>query len=467
MRSELADTIGFWKTGFKVTFRWTPIFENALLCGAVRRRLPVVTALMACCVLAVPAAGAAQQYGPEIDPEIDAPAQVAPSSIPAPLAEAVQKSLEQSPIVIAGLAEIAALQSDLRTARWQRYPSLSAEILAATGGSNVADTDGLALNVALEQPIWAAGAINSQVDAARFNVDVGRNALREARFNILFAVIQSYYDALLAFERVRVIEAGLVDSRRLVASIERRVRQEVSPRADLTLARSRLTQLEVELTTAREIGQNAMLRLSEFVGEEVDRPVFPNSDISDGLPVQPEAMTQMMACSPSLDRLRSEIDVAEAQASTARRSLFPQLLFQLSQNEITGARAAIVLRAQTGNGLSRLSAADSAEARVDQAVAELGQADREGRTRMGGEYITLRSSQLRAEAGAQASEAASALLASYRRQFVAGRRSWLDVLNAAREMTSARIAESDARVSEAASATRILALSCRWRPLGV
>lgn len=434
-------------------------------------------AFAACWVAAFAMPAAAQQYGPEpygpeISPEIDAPVTATPAAIPTPLAEAVQTALEQSPIVLAGLADIAALQADLRTARWQRYPSLSAEILAATGGSNVADTDGLAVNLALEQPIWAGGAINSQVDAARFNVDVGRNALREARFNILFAVIGSYYDALLAFERVRVIEAGLEDHRLLVERIERRVRQEVSPLADLTLARSRLTQLEVELTTAREIGQNAMLRLSEFVGEEVARPTFPDRENSrgrelEGLPVQPVAMTEMMACSPTIDRLRSEIDVAEAQASVARRSLFPQLLLQLSQNEITGARAAIVLRAQTGNGLSRLSAADSAEARVDQATAQLGQADREGRTRLGAEYITLRSSQQRAEAGAQASDAASALLASYQRQFVAGRRSWLDVLNAAREVTSAAAAQSDARVSEAASAARILALSCRWRPLGV
>ena len=430
-----------------------------------------VMSVLACAAAHHPVFAQDEQYGPVLEPgaEVSMPVQTeaVPAAIPVPLAQAAARALEQSPIVLVGLAEIAALEADLRTARWQRYPNLTAELLAATGGSNVADRDGLAVNLALEQPIWAGGAINSQVDAARFNVDVGRGALREARFNILFAVIQSYYDALLAFERAKVLEVGLAEHRVLIASIERRVRQEVSPLADLTLARSRLTQLEVELTTAREIGQNAMLRLSEFVGAEVERPVF--SDEVDGVnvPVQPVAMTEMMSCSPTLERLRSEISVAEAQASSARRSLFPQLLFQLSQNEITGARAAIVLRAQTGNGLARLSAADSAEARVDQAVAELGQADREGRTRIGAEYITLRSSQQRSESGAQASQAASDLVASYRRQFVAGRRSWLDVLNAAREVTSARAAESDARVNAAASATRILALSCRWRPLGV
>ena len=126
-----------------------------------------------------------------------------------------------------------------------------------------------------------------------------------------------------------------------------------------------------------------------------------------------------------------------------------------------------LLRAQTGNGLNLLSAVDSAEARIDAAVAELGQNDREVRRRVRAEYVTLRSGQLRRESGELAQQAASDLQASYQRQFVAGRRSWLDVLNAAREVTDAQVSASDARVLTAASATRILALTCRWRPVGV
>ena len=122
---------------------------------------------------------------------------------------------------------------------------------------------------------------------------------------------------------------------------------------------------------------------------------------------------------------------------------------------------------QTGNGLSNFAATDSARARVDRAIAELGEADREVRAQLRSQYVDLRSNQRRDETGTIAVDAADALLLSYERQFVAGRRSWLDVLNAAREKVSTRIALSDARVSVANSATRILALSCRWRPEGI
>ena len=442
-------------------------------------RYPALSArpLRACCAALVLGAGlgvgagvpsVAQEgtYGPVDDAPVEIMAET-PENIPDPLAEAAQRALDQSPLVMARLAELAALEADLNSTERLRYPNLSAEILATTGGSNVADADGLAVNLALEQPIWAGGAIGNQIDAARGERDVGATSVREARFNLLLAVIDAWYEALLSYERVRALDEGLVEYNRLVLSIERRVAQQVSPYADLTLAQSRLTQLEVQRMTAQERGDAAMLRLTELVGMEVPAPVLPDMEIAEGLPPEPVAVDELMACSPALARMRGQIDVAEARARTARSNLFPQVLLQLSQNEITGARAALVLRAQTGNGLNLLTQVDSAEARVDAAVAELGQTDREVRRLVRAEYVTLRAGQLRIEAGELASQAASDLLASYQRQFVAGRRSWLDVLNAAREVTDAQVTESDARVLTAASATRILAYSCRWRPVGV
>ena len=441
--------------------------SSTCVVSAKRRAVKAgATATFAAVLIGVSMPSAAQTYGPE-DIENASRAPIDQPDLPQPLLDAVEVSLSQNPQVLAGLAELAALNSDLRGAKWQRFPNLSAEILATTGGSNAADVDGLAVNLALEQPIWTAGRINNSIEVARTSRNIGRTALREIRFDILLAITNSYYEALLAFERVEALETGLAEMRLLAQSIERRVAREVSPAADLRLARSRLTQLEVEITSAREIGENAMLRLEELVGGPVPKPVFPEHNLTLGLPVQEVGLREAMSCSPLLERLRGEIDLADAQRKVTRSGLFPQLLVQLSQNELTGARAALALRWQTGNGLSQLAATRSAEARVERAIALLGQADQEMRRLTSSEYVALRSSQRREEAGQMALDAATELLASYRRQFVAGRRSWLDVMNAAREKTFAAVSYRDARVSVAGSATRILALSCNWRPQGI
>lgn len=421
------------------------------------------------------AAGMAQANAPTGDAAYGPPAALpergltteVPTGVPPALARTADQALADNPQVIASRAALAVSQADLEAAQWLRYPSLSAEALAATRGSNAADADGLALNVALEQPLWAGGAIDGQIDAARSLRDAGAEGLREARFSVLIGIIDAWFGVLRADERARAIAAGLADHRALVASIERRVAQEVSPLADLTLARSRTTQLEIELAATQEAGASALLRLRELAGDAVEPPEMPGSAIYDAIPPEPVAFDDMVACAPVIGRLRNQIASAQAEVRGAKGALYPQLLLQLSQNELTGARAAVVVRARTGNGLSRLSAIDRAEARVDQTIAQLGAADRELRAQLGNEYVSLRSNRAQAEAGASASVAAADLQASYQRQFVAGRRSWLDVLNAAREVTSARIGESDARVAAAAGAVRILALSCRWRPAGL
>lgn len=439
--------------------------------GNVLRRgrlvVPVLAALIAGTLAQAQTAANQPAYGPVAGPDSTEPVQAVPQGIPPALAQLADQALDDNPQVIASRAALAVSEADLDAARWLRYPSLQAEALAATRGSNVADRDGLAINVALEQPLWAGGAIDSQIESARGLRDASAESLREARFGLLSGLIEAWFGALRADERARALEAGLADHRALVASIERRVAQEVSPLADLTLARSRTTQLEIELAAVIEAGDNARLRLRELAGVVPDAIALPDAAIFASVPPEGLAYDEMAACAPAFGRLKHEIASAEADVRGAKGALWPRLLLQLSQNEITGARAALVVRAQTGNGLSRFSAVDRAEARVDQTIARLGAADRELRARLANEYVALRSNRAQAEAGAYASSAAADLQASYQRQFVAGRRSWLDVLNAAREVTSARIGESDARVNAAASATRILALSCRWRPTGL
>jgi adhesin transport system outer membrane protein len=50
------------------------------------------------------------------------------------------------------------------------------------------------------------------------------------------------------------------------------------------------------------------------------------------------------------------------------------------------------------------------------------------------------------------------------RQFIAGRRSWLDVMNALREAINAQVGKTDAEIQAMAVSVRLLMRSGRWRP---
>ncbi|MCP5397075.1 MAG: TolC family protein [Sphingomonadaceae bacterium] len=415
-------------------------------------------------LLAQEAAGTASAYGP-VDDLAKADRPEPPLAIPPQLDRAASLAAATHPLVGGAQAEADALEAETRGARWARFPSLSAEALAATSGSNVADRDGLALNAALEQPIWYGGRISGEIDRAEANQLAGEGRVDAARQGIVFRVIQAYYDYAMAEERLSVLRFSLRQHNELLASIGRRVEQEVSPRADLTLGRSRTAQVELDLATAEEMRDNARTRLLELTGGVVIDPVLPLPDVADLLPPEDLALAEAMACDPNLGVLTHLVTAAEAQSDIARAQLLPQLLLQLSQNEITGARAALVLRMRLGPGGAQLASIESADARIKRALADYGDAERQVREQLRRDYIVVRAARARIDAGVLAADAADQIVESYRRQFIAGRRSWLDVMNAVREAASARLTASDARVMAAMGSARILARTCRWQPV--
>ena len=438
----------------------------------------IATTLFALALLPLPVAIAAQDgadypaapasvgtYGPPaMDAILDRPP--APAAIPDQLDLAAAIAAETHPVVDAAESEASALEAELRGARWLRYPSLSVETLAATKGSSFADEDGIALNAVVEQPIWAGGRIGGEIDRARASLRVGNDRVDEAERDIVLRVTAAYYDYVLAAERYDVLSTSLEEHNELLAAIGRRVDQQVSPLADLTLGRSRTAQVELDLAQTEESRNSALLRLELLTGGADIEPVLPPPGVSSTLPPEDVALAEALACSPSLHALTNRIDLAEAQADIARSQLWPQVLLQLSQNEITGARAALVLRAQLGNGLSQFSAIDASDARIQRALADFAETERTLREQLRRDYVLVRASEARIESGVVAADAAADIVASYQRQFIAGRRSWLDVMNATREGANARLSESDARVTAAAATARILALACRWQPEG-
>ena len=407
--------------------------------------------------------GPSNVYGPDVAPPPSAERDT-PVAIPDPLDRAAMLAAATHPQIRAAQAEALALAAEKRAADQGRLPRASIEALAATEGSSFADRDGLAINAILEQPIWSGGRVLGEIDRAEASRRAGEDRLDDARSTIVLRVVQAYYDYVRAQTRVDILDASLGQHRDLLAAIGRRVDQLVSPRADLTLGQSRTAQVELDRAVAGEARESAQVRLSVLTGVDDIRPVLPLPSAIETLPPEELALDQALACSPELAALTDLVDVARAQRRIARSDVWPEVVVQLSQNEITGTRAALVLRAQFGAGLSQFRAVDAADARIARAIAEFGEAELRLREQLRRDYVLVRATSARVAAGVVAVDTAGEIIESYRRQFIAGRRSWLDVMNATREAASAQLSEAEARVIAAESTARILALTCRWQP---
>lgn len=173
------------------------------------------------------------------------------------------------------------------------------------------------------------------------------------------------------------------------------------------------------------------------------------------------AVERGLAHAPSMRRLAFETEAADADIASKRSAYLPQLSLRLesSHGVASDNRALLMLLAQPGAGLSARSGVDAAIARREATRLARQAAEREARERVELDWNEWSAAQGRVE-NAERTRASSAEVAeSYARQYAAGRKSWLDVLNAVRENTQAELALADARGQMQAAALRLKVLT--------
>ncbi len=409
------------------------------------------------------------RYGPP-QPQVDVPRQdAAPSAQHPAVSPALHNLAEQAvrlhPQVKAAEGQIKAAGYDVRGARWLRFPSLTVEALGTTRGSANAAQDGTVLNAVIEQPIWTGGRIGAAIDRAKAQLSVQQAALDETVRDLTLRVIQAYFDVVGASRRIEVLEDALKQHDELAATIKRRVDQEISPRSDLDLARARSAQSQQQLALAQAQRGAGLSAIVELIGSEV---VVVGSmapyDAAIHQPARNDALEKATMCDPRSARFSAQAIVARAEQRSARAALMPQLVGQLSSNEVLGERVGVALRAQTGNGLSQAAAAQGASQRALASEEAIAGAQRDLREALRLDFVNNAAARDRISSASAAAASSRFVIDSYKRQFIAGRRTWLDVMNALQETTNNRLAVIEAEATAQVTAARIALRTCAWQP---
>jgi adhesin transport system outer membrane protein len=386
--------------------------------------------------------------------QVERPAGVTPA-----LFDAVSLATEGYPAIEASRAQVRAAAADVRGAKNLRLPSVGVQGVALGTGT------GFGSQLVVDQPVFSFGKIDATIDRARAQRLVREAEVDEIVQNVALDTTEAYFAIARLAKRQALLEESLSEHKLLVDSISRRVAQEVSPQSDLELARSRTAQVDQDLALTIAQRQASVQRLYQLVGDTAYNPgSVPSYDPAVHHPDPNGAVEQAIACSPRRLRLAAQSQVARAETRQARRAIFPQLSAQFAYSDVLGARAGLAVTAQTTGGLSNLAAADAARARETSTELDVTTAERELRERIASDVVENGAARRRIENGGTAASSATAVTESFKRQFVAGRRTWLDVMNATREATTAELGTADAEFSAMASAARILLRTCRWQP---
>lgn len=412
----------------------------------------------------------------ELQAQSQAQAEPAASVVaPAPLAsagvvQALQSVLRLHPALQGKRAEVAAKQSLGEAARAQRLPSLSAQV-AAQKNDQAGNTPG---SVRVRQPLWAFGRIDSAIALADADAQAEQADLLRVQRQLLDQTAAAYVRAWGARLRLGVGEDNQAELQGLLERIRRRQGGELASAADVRLAEARLTQARMQrdrLQTERQLAQTELEALTHSpVDSALPVPqdiLLPGSrrDLAESLSLAEAAHADM-----AFKTRRVELAVAEIERE--RRASMPTIYlqadrsFQSPGDADPGTTVGVVLEAALDNlGLA-------ARGRVGAAVSrrEAAAADRE--TTLNDVQRTVRSLYLQRETQrqlrdnqAQAVAELRLLLDSYQRQYEAGYKSWLDVLNMQRELTEQRLAQVQAETDWLVFALRLAALSGELDPL--
>lgn len=414
---------------------------------AGRRSRPAIVStiasLLAACALAAAAPHAAAQEAPPQTPVWS-------------FDQILQQAMQGHPAIAGKLLARDAARADLDGAQWQRFPSLSADV--PTGAR---DTGGV---LRLEQPLWSGGRIEAGIGVAGRRVDAAGAAVDEERLALSLRVIAAYTEALRQTARLRSADEGLGEHQRLLEMIKRRVLQSVSSQTDQRLAESRMYQAANEVSNAQQALDNALTQLSQLAGQPVRQVSASGIGVGEPLPdaTLDRVMRQAVVYSPTLRRLGFEAQAADSDVALQRSAYLPKVVLRLEKP--TGgiqadnrARALLLFQMQPGAGLSARAGVDAAMARHDGLRAARDSAERDVRERFILDWNEAAASRQRLGNAGEASTTSSQVFESYARQYVIGRKSWNDVLNAVREATQARFTLEDTRGQAIAASLRLAA----------
>ena len=356
------------------------------------------------------------------------------------LPELLRLATTEHPNVKARRNDLRAAGFDVDAARWSRYPSLATELQTSSGRSQAI--------VKLEQPLWTGGRITGQINLASAKFEAATAGLGEAQTQALMDTALAFFELSRLDSRLGIALLNEEEHQKLLATIERRVKAEVSPLTDQTQAGTRLRQAINERIQIQRQRDNVRFQLEQNIGRPV-KGIHPPRRVRLDAWTPQHLIDVALNASAQRRRLQAQVEAAQAEIQVTRSQLRPQVvvgyssnLGQMSNNERRG-QVYLALQLQTANGLANLSATEAAVARK----AALEDAQEIHQRELAQQIQTLwgDAQTLASQVGPVKAllTGSNEVVESYLRQFQVGRKNWLDVLNAQREKTQAQYALAD------------------------
>lgn len=382
------------------------------------------------------------------------------------LAQVLEAAAATYPVLVASRTDVRAAAQDVQAAERLRWPSLSATVESDSGNPRSYPTQA----VQVEVTVWDAGRNTARINDAQVAADISLLKVYLQQQDVFLQIAAAWQSMISARERLAVAEQTLLRLKSYQAQMRRRVQAEASPIIDLELVDSRLLQTEVERSTAQSSLQVALRRLEQLSGLEglagrLDAPIdtsgMQEANAFERFVAQAD-WEQLARTHPQVAKARLEVTQAKHRVASKKAEAFPQVfarlykpLNSLPTNSDTSPTAFIGLRYTPGAGFASMVEAQAMGTRLLSAEQSVDASYRETLQTLQNDREEFANARIRLVSLEQSVKGSGKVLDSYQRQFQVGRKSWLDLLNAVRELAQNQYASADAKATLAAVMVRL------------
>ena len=366
-------------------------------------------------------------------------------------------------------------QFNVDAAKWQFYPtpSLSAEQGRFDASDPTYQGDNRVYTMRLQQPLWTGGRLTAGLDKARANEEASKGSAQEVAQSLALSVVDGCGDFGAGELKVIAYKNSLGTHDTLLKRVQRRVKEGASPDSDLILAQSRFSSTESDLAAAQAQRQVALERLRELVGRSLISPEI-CTVVGAQFPVMVAQssdvlVNQALDSSPGLAKLKSNAESIRQDIELAKADLSPELYVRLERQygnfNVPGYsgvglnRIFVGMSTRFGAGLSNVSVIDSARAKYESALTDIDTRRRQLREFVRSEYTLGLSADARRNFLYTSFKDSEKVSQSWDRQFLAGRKQWQDVMNAAREHAQLEVQLADATAQAWTANWKLLVLA--------
>ena len=242
---------------------------------------------------------------------------------PLSLAAALERALSAHPRLRAAAFEVEASDGAVRQAALPPNPTLSLE-------QEDTRRETRTVTVLLSQPLEIGGQRAARTELARRGRDLAQAELDAVRAELRAEVVQAFFAALLAQERVRTAEESLRIAGDGAGATARRVAAGKLSPIDETRARVAVSTARIEWRQAQAEQLAARHALAAAVGMDESAIGAPDGR-PESLPPLPDAaeIARRMAEAPALRRARLDVEQAQAAYELARTRRIPDVTVSL------------------------------------------------------------------------------------------------------------------------------------------